>query len=57
MDLLRNILITSSQLYKWYFSIALTKLDVLDSFDKIKIAVSYELDGEELLNAPGIVFT
>ena len=28
--------------------IALTKVDVLDGFDKLKICVGYELDGETL---------
>ena len=32
--------------------IALTKLDVLDGFDQIKICVAYELDGERLDHLP-----
>lgn len=32
--------------------IALTKLDVLDGFDKIKVCVAYELDGERLDRLP-----
>ena len=32
--------------------IALTKLDVLDEFDEIKIATSYEMDGKELKKFP-----
>lgn len=32
--------------------IVLTKLDVLDSFDKIKVAVAYEIDGKRYVNYP-----
>ena len=32
--------------------IVLTKLDVLDGFDKIKIAVAYEIDGKRYVNYP-----
>src|SRR5580704_10154487 len=32
--------------------IALTKLDVLDGFDEIKVAIHYELDGEKLDHLP-----
>ena len=32
--------------------IVLTKLDVLDSFDKVKIAVAYEIDGKRYVNYP-----
>lgn len=33
-------------------SICLTKLDVLDGLDEVKICVAYDLDGEEILLAP-----
>jgi adenylosuccinate synthase len=32
--------------------IALTKLDVLDTFDKVKVCVAYELDGERFEHLP-----
>ncbi|KAJ1677659.1 Adenylosuccinate synthase [Spiromyces aspiralis] len=35
-----------------YSSINLTKLDVLDSFDEIKVAVSYEIDGKLIESFP-----
>ncbi|MFA6457396.1 MAG: adenylosuccinate synthetase, partial [Bacteroidota bacterium] len=37
--------------------IALTKLDVLDSFDEIKICVAYKKDGKELKSFPTDVHT
>ncbi|KHJ80342.1 putative adenylosuccinate synthase [Oesophagostomum dentatum] len=36
-----------------YTAIALTKLDILDSFKEIKVAVGYRLDGEPLKAPPG----
>lgn len=36
-----------------YTSLLLTKLDVLDIFDEIKICVAYELDGEVVHDFPG----
>ncbi|MFA7225236.1 MAG: adenylosuccinate synthetase, partial [Sphaerochaetaceae bacterium] len=35
-----------------FTSIAITKLDVLDEFETIKICVAYELDGEITTNLP-----
>ncbi|CAI4223199.1 unnamed protein product [Auanema sp. JU1783] len=35
-----------------YTAIALTKLDILDSFEEIKIAIGYKLDGKELTAPP-----
>lgn len=35
------------------FSICLTKLDILDTFDEIKIGVAYKLDGKVLNSVPG----
>lgn len=34
------------------FSLALTKLDILDELDEIKIGASYMLDGKELVTPP-----
>ena len=36
-----------------YYSICLTKLDILDDFDEIKIGVAYKLDGKTLESMPG----
>ena len=36
-------------------SVNLTKLDVLDDFDEIKVAVGYKLDGEELETLPALL--
>ena len=35
------------------YSICLTKLDILDSFEEIKIGVAYKLDGKVLDSMPG----
>ena len=35
------------------FSICLTKMDILDTFDEIKIGVAYKLNGELLDSMPG----
>ena len=42
-----------STLVNGYTSIALTKIDVLDTFDEVKIGVSYKLNGKELQSIPG----
>ena len=36
-----------------YDSLNLTKLDVLDDLEDIKVAVKYLVDGKELLGFPG----
>ncbi|KAH6900707.1 adenylosuccinate synthetase [Thelonectria olida] len=36
----------------YYTSLNLTKLDVLDTFETIKIAIAYKIDGEELDSYP-----
>ncbi|KAH7730911.1 adss-prov protein [Aphelenchoides avenae] len=46
------VLLRSATIINGFTSIALTKLDVLDSFKEIKVAVSYTLDGVELTDAP-----
>ncbi len=38
------------------FSICLTKLDILDNFDEVKIGVAYKLHGKELESMPGKIF-
>ena len=45
-----------SCLVNGYDSLNLTKLDVLDDFKEIKIAVRYLLDGKELHGFPGLSF-
>ena len=37
------------------FSIALTKLDILDGLDEIKIGASYMLDGKEVVTPPASI--
>ena len=37
------------------FSIALTKLDIFDTFDELKIGVGYKLDGKVLESMPGSI--
>jgi adenylosuccinate synthase len=37
-----------------FSSVALTKLDVLDTLDEIKVCVGYELDGEECEGFPAV---
>ena len=34
-------------------SVALTRLDVLSQFDRVKVCVAYELDGERIITLPG----
>ncbi|CAG2164582.1 unnamed protein product [Oppiella nova] len=34
------------------YILAITKLDILDEFEEIKVAVSYELDGKTYTEAP-----
>ena len=40
-------------LFCFLFSICLTKLDILDSFEELKIGVAYKLDGKVLDSMPG----
>ena len=42
-----------SNMVNGFDQIALTKLDVLDTFDEISIGVSYTHDGKELDSMPG----
>ncbi|KAK7420620.1 Adenylosuccinate synthase [Neonectria magnoliae] len=42
------VIVRYSNSVNYYDSINLTKLDVLDTFETIKVAVAYKLDGEEL---------
>ncbi|RWS24011.1 hypothetical protein B4U80_02161 [Leptotrombidium deliense] len=41
------VLLRYSNMINGYTALAITKLDVLDAFDEIKIAVAYVLDGKE----------
>lgn len=43
-----------SHLINGYDSLNLTKLDVLDGFDEIKIGVGYTVDGKDLASFPGL---
>lgn len=46
------VIVRYSHSVNYYDSINLTKLDVLDTMETIKVAVAYKLDGEELLSYP-----
>ncbi|CAG2116780.1 unnamed protein product, partial [Medioppia subpectinata] len=46
------VLLRYSHIINGYSALAITKLDVLDEFKEIKIAVSYTLDGVEYKEAP-----
>lgn len=47
------VLIKYSCAINHYTSFNLTKLDILDDFDEIKVAVSYKVDGQDLPSFPG----
>ncbi|KAL7921734.1 Adenylosuccinate synthetase [Trichoderma austrokoningii] len=46
------VIVRYSNSVNYYDSINLTKLDVLDTFETIKVAVAYKLDGKELASYP-----
>lgn len=46
------VVVKYSHSINWYDSINLTKLDVLDDFDEIKVATSYEYQGHKLTSFP-----
>ncbi|KAH7013269.1 Adenylosuccinate synthetase [Ilyonectria destructans] len=46
------VVIKYSNSINFYTSLNLTKLDVLDTFETIKIAIAYKIDGEELDSYP-----
>lgn len=48
------VVMKHSCLINGYDSLNLTKLDILDDFKEIKIAVKYLLDGKELPGFPGV---
>lgn len=48
-------LVAYSQMVNGITSVALTKLDVLSSFDKIKVCIGYELNGKRLKSYPSSV--
>lgn len=39
------------------YSIALTKLDILDVLDEIKVGVAYKVNGKRVPHFPGIMLT
>jgi adenylosuccinate synthase len=43
-----------STMINGYTELNLTKLDVLDGFEEIKIATGYKLDGKEISGFPGM---
>ena len=42
-----------SKLINGYNSVIITKLDVMDTFEEVKIGVQYKLDGKVLDSMPG----
>ncbi|KAJ4267310.1 Adenylosuccinate synthase [Fusarium torreyae] len=46
------VVVKYSNSINYYTSLNLTKLDVLDTFETIKIAIAYKIDGEELDSYP-----
>ncbi|EFY92301.1 adenylosuccinate synthetase [Metarhizium acridum CQMa 102] len=46
------VVVNYSNSINYYTSLNLTKLDVLDTFETIKIAIAYKIDGEELDSYP-----
>ncbi|CCT64198.1 probable ADE12-adenylosuccinate synthetase [Fusarium fujikuroi IMI 58289] len=53
LETLSNLVVVKySNSINYYDSLNLTKLDVLDTFETIKIAIAYKIDGEELDSYP-----
>ena len=46
------VLVKYSNSINWYDSINLTKLDILDDFEEIQVAVAYEHNGKEITSFP-----
>ncbi|KAK3676359.1 Adenylosuccinate synthase [Recurvomyces mirabilis] len=46
------VVVKFSNSINWYDSINLTKLDILDDFDEVKVATAYEHNGQELTSFP-----
>lgn len=45
-------LVRYTSMFNGYDSINITKLDILDQFDEIKVAVEYKLDGKTIEYPP-----
>lgn len=52
-DVFYQMLLCVINFFAIFLSICLTKMDILDSFDEIKIGVAYKLDGKVLDSMPG----
>ena len=50
---LDTVLLRYSALINGYTALAMTKLDILDDFEEIKIGYAYEIDGKEVFSPPG----
>lgn len=46
------VVVKFSNSINWYDAINLTKLDILDDFDEIKVAIAYRHNGQELTSFP-----
>ncbi|KAG8177792.1 hypothetical protein JTE90_017653 [Oedothorax gibbosus] len=49
---LDSVLLRYSHMINGYTAIAVTKLDILDTFEELKICVAYNLNGKRLLSPP-----
>lgn len=47
------VVVRYSQMINGYTALALTKLDVLDSFEEVRVCVAYDLEGRETRELPG----
>jgi adenylosuccinate synthase len=52
---LDTVLLRYSSLINGYTALAITKLDILDNFEEIKIGYAYEIDGKEVHSPPGML--
>jgi len=54
---LDTVLLRYSALINGYTALAITKLDILDDFEEIKIGYAYEIDGQQVLSPPGMLLS
>lgn len=53
LNKLLNLQIYKTNFYSFFFRLALTKLDILDVMDEIKVGVAYKLNGKRIPYFPG----
>lgn len=49
------VLLKYTSLVNGYTNLCLTKLDILDVFEEIQIAIAYKINGEKLEHFPGLI--